>query len=200
VREIAQISRARLLVARGEHGEALEMLTRMRETAEAAGKKGSAFEILALESLALRAQGKNERAVSALARTLALAEPEGYVRTFADSGPPMAALLSEVLEAQQRGRLGPDVPAYYLRRLSAALEREDSSATTPAGVELREPLSERELEVLVLLAVGKSNREIASELFVALSTVKTHIKNIYGKLDVRNRTQAVSRARELGLL
>jgi len=112
----------------------------------------------------------------------------------------MAALLSEVLEAQQRRRLAPNVPAYYPRKLLAVLEDGDSSVTTLAGVELREPLSERELEVLALLAAGKSNREIARELFVALSTVKTHVKNIYGKLDVRNRTQAVSRARALGLL
>jgi LuxR family transcriptional regulator, maltose regulon positive regulatory protein len=112
----------------------------------------------------------------------------------------MAALLSEVLEAQQRGRLAPDVPASYLRKLLAALERDHLGATTVASLELREPLSERELEVLALLAAGKSNRQIASELFVALSTVKTHIKNIYGKLDVRSRMQAVSRAREIGLL
>jgi LuxR family transcriptional regulator, maltose regulon positive regulatory protein len=200
VREIAQIARARLLVARGEHDEALEMLARMREAAEATGKTGNAIEILALEALTLRAQGEKERAVSTLARALALAEPEGYVRTFADEGPPMAALLSEVLEAQQRGRLAPDVPAYYLRKLSVALERDASSAAAPADAELREPLSERELEVLTLLAAGKSNRQIARELYVALSTVKTHVKNVYGKLNVRNRTQAASRARELGLL
>jgi LuxR family maltose regulon positive regulatory protein len=200
VREIEQIARARLLVARGEHDEALEMLARMREAAEATGKTGNAIEILALEALTLRAQGEKERAVSTLARALALAEPEGYVRTFADEGPPMAALLSEVLEAQQRGRLAPDVPAYYLRKLSVALERDASSAAAPADAELREPLSERELEVLTLLAAVKSNRQIARELFVALSTVKTHVKNVYGKLNVRNRTQAASRARELGLL
>jgi LuxR family maltose regulon positive regulatory protein len=199
VREIAHAARARLLLARGEHDEALEMLARMREAAEATGKKGNAIVVLALEALALRAKGENERALSTLARTLALAEPEGYVRTFVDEGPEMAALLSEVLKAQQRGRLATDVPAYYLRRLLAVLER-DVSSTTPPGTRLSEPLSERELEVLALLAAGKSNQQIASELFVALSTVKTHVKNIHGKLGVRNRTQAVSRARELELL
>jgi LuxR family maltose regulon positive regulatory protein len=188
-----------LLLARGEHDEALRFLPQLREAAEAAGKKGNAIEILALEALALQAKGEKVRAVSTLAEALVLAEPEGYVRTFADEGPPMAALLSEVLEVQQRGRLAPEIPAYYLRKLLAALERDRSSIATP-GTELREPLSERELEVLTLLAAGKSNRQIASELFVAASTVKTHIKNIYRKLDVRNRTQAVSRAGELGLL
>jgi LuxR family transcriptional regulator, maltose regulon positive regulatory protein len=200
VQDIERIGLARLLVAREEHDEALEMLARLREAAEASGKTGKAIEILALEAVALQAKGEKEQAVGILARALALAEPEGYVRTFADEGSPMAALLSEVLDAKQRGRLVPDVPAYYLRKLSAALERDASSAAAPAGGELREPLSERELEVLALLAAGKSNRQIASELFVALSTVKTHIKNIYGKLDVRNRMQAVSRARELNLL
>jgi LuxR family maltose regulon positive regulatory protein len=200
VLDIERIGLTRLLVTREEHDEALEMLARIREAAEASGKTGEAIEILALEAVALQAKGEKEQAVGTLARALALAEPEGYVRTFADEGSPMAALLSEALDAKQRGRLAPDVPAYYLRKLSAALERDASSAAAPAGVELREPLSERELEVLALLAAGKSNQQIASELFVALSTVKTHIKNIYGKLDVRNRTQAVMRARELHLL
>jgi LuxR family transcriptional regulator, maltose regulon positive regulatory protein len=200
VRDIERIGLARLLVAREEHDEALEMLARLREAAEASGKTGKALEILALEAVALQAKGEKEQAAGTLARALALAEPEGYVRTFADEGSPMAALLSEVLDAKQRGCLAPDVPAYYLRKLSAELERDTSGAAAPAGGELPEPLSERELEVLALLAAGKSNRQIASELFVALSTVKTHIKNIYGKLDARNRMQAVSRARELNLL
>ena len=195
-----RIGLARLLVAREEHDEALEMLARIREAAEASGKTGEAIEILALEAVALQAKGEKEQAVGTLARTLALAEPEGYVRTFADEGSPMAALLSEVLDAKQRGRFAPDVPAYYLRKLSAALERDASSAATPAGMELREPLSDRELEVLALVEAGKTNQEIADELFVAKSTVKTHIKNIYHKLDARSRIQALARARELGLL
>ena len=112
----------------------------------------------------------------------------------------MVALLSEALRVQQQGRLTPNIPAYYLRKLSAALERDASSAATPAGAGLPEPLSDRELEVLALLAAGKSNPQIATALFVAKSTVKTHTKNIYHKLDARNRTQALARARELGLL
>jgi ATP/maltotriose-dependent transcriptional regulator MalT len=113
----------------------------------------------------------------------------------------MAALISEVLEAQQRGRLYPPnrVPVHYLRKLRATLEQEASDVASP-GAELPEPLSERELEVLTLVAAGKTNQEIAGDLFVAKSTVKTHIKNIYGKLDTRNRAQAVARARELGLI
>jgi LuxR family transcriptional regulator, maltose regulon positive regulatory protein len=199
VREIEQVARVRLVVARGEHDEGLGLLADLGEAAQAAERTGREIEILALEALALHAQGKRERAVPTLARALALAEPEGYVRTFVDEGPPMAELLSEALEVRQRDRLEPPVPAHYLRKLLAALEKGVPSAT-PLGTELPEPLSEREREVLVLLAAGKSNRQIASELFVASSTVKTHIKNIYGKLEARNRTQALARARELGLL
>ena len=111
----------------------------------------------------------------------------------------MAELLSETLEAQQRRRLTPQTPAYYLRKLLAILERETAGAKSP-GADMPDPLSERELEVLVLLAAGKSNQQIASDLFVALSTIKTHVNNVYRKLEVRNRTQAVSKARGLGLL
>jgi LuxR family maltose regulon positive regulatory protein len=201
VREIEQVARARLLVARGEQDEALRLLADLREAAQAAGRTGREIEILTLQALTLQAMGEKERAVNTLTQALALGDPEGYVRTFVDEGPKIAALMSEVLEAQQRGQLYPPnrVSAHYLRKLRATLEQETSDLASPSA-ELPEPLSERELEVLTLIAAGKTNQEIAGELFVAKSTVKTHIKNIYGKLDVRNRTQAVSRARKLGLL
>jgi LuxR family maltose regulon positive regulatory protein len=111
----------------------------------------------------------------------------------------MAELLSEALEARQRGRLDPPVPPHYLRKLLAATERDATGAASPiAG--LPEPLSERELEVLALIAAGKSNRRIATELFIGVGTVKTHLNNIYRKLNARSRTQAVARARELDLI
>jgi ATP/maltotriose-dependent transcriptional regulator MalT len=137
--------------------------------------------------------------VSTLAGALALAEPEGYVRTFVDEGAPMGDLLSATLEARQSGRLDQPIPAHYLRKLLAALERDDSSARLPA-TRLPEPLSGRELEILQLVAAGKSNRRIATELFVSVGTVKTHLNNLYRKLNVRSRTQAVARARELNLI
>jgi LuxR family maltose regulon positive regulatory protein len=198
-REYLVLARVLLASEACKPEQAHMLLERLLAAAEAARRTGSLIEILALEALALQAKGKKERAVSTLAQALALAEPEGYVRTFVDEGLPMAELLSEALEVRQRDSLNPSVPAHYLRKVLAALEQGVPSATLP-GTELPEPLSERELEVLVLLAAGRSNRQIASELFVALSTVKTHIKNIYGKLDVRNRAQAVSRAKELNLI
>src|SRR5215204_631210 len=167
--------------------------------AEKSGITGGLIEILALQALVLWANNEKERAMSTLTQALALAEPEGFVRTIVDEGPAMAELLSAALEARQRGRLGSPVPVHYIRRLLVATEKDGAKAVQPA-TELPEPLSERELEVLVLIAAGKSNPEIARELFIVLSTVKTHLKNVYRKLGARNRTQAVSRARELNLL
>ena len=200
VRETAQIARARLTMVRGEHDEALQLLEGLREAAEASDRKGNLLEILVLQALALWATNEKERAVTTLTRALVLAEPEGYVRTFADEGAAMGDLLSEVLDAQQRGRLDatPSVPMRYLAKLLAALARED--AAPAADERLPEPLSERELEVLALVAAGMSNKEIAGRLFVSVTTVKTHINNLYRKLDARSRIQAVARARELGIL
>jgi LuxR family maltose regulon positive regulatory protein len=195
-RELERIILARLLVARNESDEALRLLAQLHETAQTTGRT---IEILALQALALQAKGEKERAASTLAEALVLAEPEGYVRTFVDEGPPMAELLSGVLEARQRGRLDPPVPAHYLRKLLAALERDATGAASPVAG-LPEPLSERELEVLQLIAAGKTNRRIASELFVSVGTVKTHINNLYRKLDAHSRTQALARARDLKLL
>src|ERR671910_390952 len=201
VRETGQITRARLTMVRGEHDEALRLLEGLREAAEASDRKGNLLEILVLQALALWATNEKERAVTTLTRALVLAEPEGYVRTFADEGAAMGDLLSEVLDAQQRGRLDatPSVPMRYLAKLLAALAREDA-APAAAAERLPEPLSERELEVLALGAAGMSNKEIAGRLFVSVTTVKTHINNLYRKLDARSRIQAVACARELGIL
>jgi LuxR family maltose regulon positive regulatory protein len=194
-----RISLARLLVAREDHDEALLLLDRLREAAEAADRRGNVVEILTLQALTLWARGEKSRAMDVMGRALALGEPEGYVRTFVDEGSPMAELLSAVLEAQQRGRPDSPIQTHYLRKLLAALERDVSGAAQPAS-ELPESLSERELEVLQLIAAGKSNRRIASELFVSVGTVKTHINNAYRKLEVHSRTQALARARELDLI
>jgi LuxR family maltose regulon positive regulatory protein len=198
---VDRLTLARLLHAQGQHREALPLLVELGKTAAAAGRTGTLIEILALQALTLWAGSKKERAVSTLAQALALAAPEGYVRTFIDEGQPMAELLSEVLEAQQRGQPDwpPRVPTHYIRKLLATLERDDAGARSLAK-RLPEPLSGRELEVLQLVAAGKSNRRIASELFVSVGTVKTHLNNLYRKLDARSRTQAVARGRQLNLI
>ncbi len=165
-----------------------------------AGRSGSEIEILTLQALALREKGEKERAGSILIQALTLAEPEGYVRIF-DEGSQMVPLLSEVLQDQQKKyQERPDRPsAHYLRKRLAALEQA-ASGTTPPTAKLPEPLSERELEVLELIDAGKSNRRIAQELFVTEGTVKTHIRNIYRKVEAHSRTQALVRARELNVL
>jgi LuxR family maltose regulon positive regulatory protein len=199
-RAVDRLTSARLLHAQGRHREALPLLEELGETAEAAGRTGDVIEILALQALTLWAGGKKERAVSALAGALALAQPEGYVRTFVDEGAPMGDLLSATLEARRSGRLDAAgrISVSYLARLLASVAQE---ATAPAADErLPEPLSERELEVLALIAAGNSNREIAAKLFVSTGTVKTHINRLYRKLAARSRTQAVARAREMDLL
>jgi LuxR family maltose regulon positive regulatory protein len=132
-----------------------------------------------------------------LERALTLAEPEGFVRSFVDEGRPMARLLYEALS---RG-----IAPNYVQGLLAAFPVDEAEHTVPSKCqaqesELIEPLSERELEVLQLMAEGLTNPEIASRLFVSLNTVKAHARNIYGKLGVHNRTQAVTKARALGVL
>jgi LuxR family maltose regulon positive regulatory protein len=198
-RMVDRITSARLLHAQGRYDEALRLLEELQGAADAAGRTGDLIKVLALQALMLWAWNKKERAVGTLARALTLAEPEGYVRTFVDEGEAMGALLSATLEARQRGH--PDagrVPARYLAKLLAALAQE--AATPRADERLPEPPSERELEVLAFIAAGKTNVEIARELFVSTSTVKTHVNNLYRKLGAHSRTQAIARARALDLI
>jgi LuxR family maltose regulon positive regulatory protein len=147
---------------------------------------GKAIEILALQALARQACGDTSGALAALERALVLGEPEGYVRSFVDEGTPMATLLHRAL-------LQSIVP-HYVSRLLAAFE--EPAVAQP----LAEPLTPRELEVLRLIAAGLRNQEIAGQLFISTATVKRHITNIYGKLDVSHRTQAITRAQVLDLV
>src|SRR5919112_5287739 len=199
-RVVDRLTSARLLHAQGRHREVLPLLEELGEAASEAGRAGDLIEILVLRAVALWARNEKERAVSTLIRSLALAEPEGYVRTFVDEGPAIGDLLSATWEVRQRGHLdaAEHVPARYLAKLLATLAQEGGSPG--ADERLTEPLSERELEVLAFIAAGKSNGEIARKLFVSTSTVKTHINRLYRKLGARSRTQAVARAREMNLL
>lgn len=176
---------------RDELEQALRLLARLREAAESAERVGSAVRILVLQALALYAQGDVDQALSALERALLMGEPEGYVRTFVDEGEPMGELLRQALSRE--------IAPNYVARLLAAFGREVEAASL-ANESLVEPLSERELEVLRLIVAGLSNPEIADELVIAVSTVKSHVNHIFGKLGVDSRTRAVARARALWLL
>ena len=206
-REPEHLVLVRVLLAHGRPDQARELLERLQALAVVQQRTGSRIEVQALQALALAASGEEAGAVAALAQALTLARPEGYVRVFADEGAPMAALLGRLVAAQRAQQTAADgIPLAYLGLLARAFEQR-TAATGPRGragtavvAGLVEPLSDRELEVLRLLAAGKPNRQIAEELVVALNTVKKHVTHILDKLGAANRTEATARARELGLL
>ena len=154
---------------------------------------------MVLQAVALHAHGEKDEAAQLLGEALALAEPGGFIRIFVDEGLPMAQLLSE---AAAHGIM-PDYTAKLLAVFEAEAQKsEDESHLSPAPTAqpLVEPLSQRELEVLQLIAQGLSNREICERLFLALDTVKGHNRRICGKLSVQRRTEAVEKARSLNIL
>jgi LuxR family maltose regulon positive regulatory protein len=186
LREFQWLILVRVLIALRLSDEATPFLGYLLHTAESEGRTGRAIEILALQALALQAQAQPGQALTVLKRALSLAEPESYVRTFVDEGAPMAALLRHAL-AQGMAR-------NYVGWLLAAFEE-------PAEVSpLVEPLTRREIEVLRLIGDGLKNQEIADRLVISVATVKRHVTNIYGKLGVSRRVQAVAQAQEIDLL
>jgi LuxR family maltose regulon positive regulatory protein len=198
------LCQARVHLAQGDPAAALALLEPVQRQAETRAWPDERLKVLLLQALAHHAQGAADQARHLLSDALALAEPAGCIRTFVDEGPPMAQLLTE---AAAYGIM----PDYSHRLLTAyATGTQDAGRTTepaPAAhgvvsdpVSLVEPLSQRELEILRLIAQGLSNREISARLVLALDTVKGHNRRIYDKLQVQRRTEAVARARELGLL
>ena len=188
---------ARIQIVQGHLDEATKLLQQLLTAAESGGRTTRVIEIHILQALAYQRAGDLSQAMIPLKQAFTLAETEGFVRIFLDEGPPMAHLL---YEAFSRG-IHPD----YTQRLLAHLSTDIKLQTNPTESQvpktgLIDPLSEREIEILQLIAQGLSNREIAARLFLSLNTVKVHNRNIFSKLDAHTRTQAVARARSLGML
>jgi len=196
-RETLHTTLARAYLQQGQAEQAITVLDPLYGPAEAAGSFGRVIEIGLLKALALQAQGKSSEAMASLKHSLTLAEPEGYVRLFLDEGTPAA----ELLKALQRDPgVPPHVQSYVQKLLEAFGEATEDDRPWKGAGTLIEPLTQRELKVLQLINEGYSNRQIAEALVIALNTVKRHTSNLYGKLGVNSRTQAVARARQLGLI
>jgi LuxR family maltose regulon positive regulatory protein len=207
-RESEYLVLVRVMLAQQAPQQARRLLDRLHALAAAQGRTGSVIEVRTLQALALSASGDRAAAQAALAEALALGAPEGWLRVFVDEGPPMAALLHQLLAGRRQGQvaLAEAVPREYLARLVEAFEQAGLPIRPPVRrgavvvPGLVEPLTARELEVLRLLAAGAPNRAIAEQLVVTQETVKKHLSHLFDKLGVANRTQAVVRARQLGLL
>jgi LuxR family transcriptional regulator, maltose regulon positive regulatory protein len=203
--EPAHLVLARVLLAQNEPGPALTLLQRLLDAASSQGRTGSIIEIQALRALALAGRGDHASALGVLTEELMLARQHGYVRILADEGAPMRALLAQLAAARPgQQHVARRIDPGYLAALVRACGQADAvpsprrAAAAPPG--LAEPLTDRELEVLRLIASGRSNQRIAHDLVVALDTVKKHVTHILGKLAAANRTEAVARARQLGLI
>ena len=201
--EFDHITLARVLLARYQSDRAdgsisgvVGLLERLLKAAEEGGRKGSVIEILVLQAIAYHAQGDLPAALLPLQHALALAEPEGYVRMFLDEGSSMMQLLREASARE----IMPDYTDKLLAAFEAEKRKSEDKPDLPPAQPLIEPLSQRELKILQLIAQGLSNREIGERLFLALDTIKGHNRRIFEKLQVQRRTEAIARARELGLL
>ena len=205
-RERDHLVLARVLLARSEAARALGLLDRLDALAESQGRRESQIQIRALRSLALQAAGDHRDALALLADALSLARPEGYIRVFADEGPPMAALLQSLIRVRRPSRGAAISRAerehvnQVVRAFGLPSVHPEMPGAAPVAMGPIEPLTRRELEVLGFMAAGRRNRQIADELVVTLDTVKRHVSHIFDKLGAANRTEAVARARELRLI
>lgn len=202
--EIVEAILIRVYLALSEFEKALDLLDRLQATAEPGGRFGHLIEMHLLRSLALQKQNRGEvpaKAIESLGRALALAEAEGYVLLFAEAGPDVVPLLRGVIKLPA----APDSVKKYARKLLRIVSKEDKSTGSPIETsepanEMIEPLTDRELDVLRLIADGLKYAEIAGKLFISLNTVRTHVKGIYGKLDVNNRSEAIALAHRYRLI
>ncbi|MFN3981234.1 MAG: LuxR C-terminal-related transcriptional regulator, partial [Caldilinea sp.] len=206
LREFEHVTLLRLLLARQQRqpadhllAEATDLLARLLHAAETGGRMRSVIELLLLQALTAQRQGDLPSALAALERAMTLAEPEGYVRIFLDEGADMAMLLRRAAASGVMSAFAEELLAGFTVE-SQGLAGAPPPVLSPATSPLIEPLSQRELEILRLFATELSGPEIAQALVIALSTLRTHTKSIYGKLDVNSRRAAVKRAAELGLL
>jgi LuxR family maltose regulon positive regulatory protein len=200
--EAFKLSLARIYIARGEIEKAFQLLDEIQATVEPAGRFGRLMEVYLLRALALKKQNGGQTssdAVVSLERALDLAQAPGFVMLFLEEGPALVPLLQAILNQP----VTPDRIKKHARKLLKAfgtVGKPESLHTGSEAAGLVEQLTRREREVLALIAAGDSNQTIAEKLFITVRTVKKHTSNIYGKLDASSRTQAVARARELGLL
>jgi LuxR family maltose regulon positive regulatory protein len=179
-----------LLLARGDYDASLVLSKRLLQKAETGKRMGRVIEILALQALIYQGIKDQEQALIVLKKALVLARPESYVRTFLDEGEPMVRLLHLARSRQ--------IETEYVTDLLSAVK--EDTGKTPSPQMQNEPLTAREVEVLKLIEAGYSNQELAEKLIISITTVKRHISNIYTKLGVKNRTQAVAIGKELKLL
>jgi LuxR family maltose regulon positive regulatory protein len=190
VNELVYVALVRVRIAQDRLDETLPLIERLIDSAEVGGRISVLLEVLLLKAVALQAMGARDQALAAMQRALSVAKRYGYVRALVDEGQPVERLLQQMV-AQ-------GISSGYARHVLAAFAVDEPAEADQS--DLVEPLSERELEVLQLIAQGLTNREIAARLYLSLNTIKVHTRNIYGKLSAHNRTQAVSRARDLGVL
>jgi LuxR family maltose regulon positive regulatory protein len=190
------ISQARVYLAQGDALKALTVLKSYRQQVEEKGRCDKLLRAIVLQATALHAHGKEKQSLRVLGEALTLAEAGSLIRVFVDEGAPMADLLSKAATQKIMPNF---VNKLLIEFITEEMQNKDKTAQlhTPA---LIEPLSERELEILRLIAQGLSNREIGERLFLALNTIKGHNRRIFSKLQVQRRTEAVARARELKLL
>ncbi len=190
LREFELLTFARILITEGKRNDALSLLARLLEAAEKGKRTASIIEILLVQALAHKA---NDEKVAVLKRALDLAEPEGYLRIFVREGKVLLDLLQNI-----ESQYGRRILAAFSTGQAAGYSGQDQAKVHERG-ELVDPLSERELEVLHLIAEGLKNQAIADKLFISLHTVKIHARRIYAKLGVSSRTQAVAKAKEIGI-